>query len=398
MKIGIKDYEKNISVFYLYSGFGARLIAPIVVLFLLNKGLSFTQIMLLQSINSISIFLLEVPTGAIADLVGRKWSLMLSSIMMVLGLTVYVVTSNFYIFIVAEIMFALGLSLKSGADSALIYDSLKELGRAKEYAKIQGRAQFYGLIIQTVGSVIIGYLYSVNVNLPYIVSIIMITISAIAALFFKEARAYGEQEKPSYFNQVKEGGTYVLHHKKVRAIIIYSVFIYVFWRIGFWYYQPYMKAVSIDPKYFGMMFAMFNLAAAISSRRAHSIIRLTKDKSLILLSVLFLSSFLLMGMTRIFIGALFILPQEIARGLKRPILLKYMNENIPSNQRATIISFKSLIENVMVAIAYPIVGMLVDHVDIVSLHTYTGLTVLLGIMGLYTYLNRYLALSTTTQV
>lgn len=380
-------------MFYIYVGFGARLIAPIAVLFLLNKGLSYTQIMLLQSINAISIFLLEVPTGAVADLIGRKLSLIISNIMIIIGLAIYVLTYNFYIFIVAEIMFGLGLSFKSGADSALIYDSLKLLGRTDEYTKIQGRAQSYSLMMQTVGSIAVGYLYSVNVNLPYIISIGLIAISGATALFFKEVSTYKKEERPSYFNQIRESSAYVVSHQKVRAIIIYSVFIYVFWRIGFWYYQPYMKAVNINAKHFGILFAIFNLMAAIGSWKANSIINLMKDKSIMILSGLFLSSFLLMGITRLSIGVFFIIPQEVARGLRTPILLKYINENIPSTQRATIISFKSLAENVAVAIMYPFVGLMIDNLDIVYLHLYTGLAVAFGTVGLYIYLNRIIVFS-----
>ncbi len=349
--------------------------------------------MLLQSICAMSISLLEVPTGVVADLIGRRFSLMMSSVMFIIGLITYVLTYNFYVFIIAEIMFALGLCFKSGADSALLYDSLKEIGRTGEYAKVQGRAQSYALMVQTIGSVAVGYLYSMNVNLPYIISVGLLAISGVITLFFKEVSAYKRGERPSYFNQVRESAIYAVNHQKVRAIIIFSVFIYVFWRIGFWYYQPYMKAVNIDVKYFGILFAIFNLMAAISSWKANSIIKLSKNKPLIILSMLFVSSFLLIGMTRFFIGALFIIPQEMARGIRRPIILKYINENIPSNKRATIISFKSLAENLVVAIAYPFIGMMIDNVDIVYLHVYTGVVMLLGTVGLYIYLNKSIGTS-----
>ncbi len=342
--------------------------------------------MMLQSINAVSIVLLEVPTGAIADLVGRKFSLMLSSIMLIAGLTIYVITSNFYLFIMAEIIFGLGLSFKSGADSALLYDTLKELKREDEFSAIQGKAQFYAFLLQSVGSIIIGYLYTVNVNLPYIVSIGLIAISGVATMFFTEVHKHVGGEKPSYFKHIKSSAMYVKNHRKIRAIIMYSVFIYIIWRIGFWYFQPYMKAVHIDARYFGALFAVFNLAAAIGARKVHVIMTKLQDNSLLLLSTLFASSFLLLGMTRLYVGVIFILMQEFARGIRRPIILKYVNENIPTNQRATIISFKSLCENLAVAILYPLVGILMDGIDIVTLHMYTGIVVLMGILILYKYL------------
>ncbi|WP_157949973.1 MFS transporter [Vallitalea okinawensis] len=385
-KVNNKHLKKNIVIYYLYLGFGVRLIAPIVVLFLLDKGISFTQIMMLQSINAVSIVLLEVPTGAIADLVGRKFSLMISSIMLIIGLIIYVVTRNFYLFILAEIMFGLGLSFKSGADSALLYDTLKELKREEEFSSIQGKALFYALLLQSVGSIIIGYLYNINVNLPYIVSIGLLTISGVFTIFFTETHAQIGEEKSNYYKHVKSSAAYVMKHHKIRAIIMYSVFIYIIWRIGFWYYQPYMKAVYIDAKYFGILFSIFNLAAAIGSRNANVIMKRLKNKSLLFLASLFISSFLMMGMTRLYIGAFFILFQEFARGIRRPLLLKYVNDNIPTDKRATIISFKSLCENLTVAVLYPLIGVLMDQIDIVNLHLYTGIIALVGTIGLYKYL------------
>lgn len=389
-KVQRKQLEKNIAVFYVYVGFGVRLIAPIVVLFLLQKGISLTQIMILQSINAVSIVLLEVPTGAIADLVGRKFSLMLSSIMLVAGLAMYVLTHHFYAFVMAEIMFGFGLSFKSGADSALLYDTLKALKREDAYASIQGKAQFYAFLLQSLGSIMIGYLYTVDANLPYIVSIVLISISGVATLFFTEVHKHQVKERPHYLRHIKSSAITVKNQHQIRAIMLYSIFIYGIWRIGFWYFQPYMKAVHVNAKYFGLLFAIFNVAAAIGSRKVHLIMGRLKEKSLLFLGALFVGSFFLMGMTRLYVGVIFIAIQEFARGIRRPILLNYLNEHITTDKRATIISFTSLCENLVVALLYPFVGVLMDQLDIVQLHTYTGIVALIGTIVLYKHLSNRL--------
>lgn len=392
MDVRKENYERNIVLAYMYFGFGVRLIAPIVVFYLLNKGLTLTQVMVLQSINAFSIFLLEVPTGAVADMIGRKSSLTLSSIMLILGLIIYVGSGNYYVFIVAEIMFGFGLCFKSGADSALIYESLKEIGRADEYAKIQGKAQSYSFLMQVIGSAVVGYLYSLNVNLPYLLSIGLLAISIVPTILMTEPNRDDKKEKPGYMSHVKDSARFVVNHRQVRALIIYSAFIYTIWRIGFWYYQPYLKAIDVNIKYVGMLFAGFNLLAAISARRANDLIDVIKDKSLVFLSLLFLISLLSMGMISTFVGALLFSLQEIARGLRRPILLKYINERIPNDKRATIISFKSLIENCCIILVYPIVGILMDNFDIIALHIHTGIAVTIGVFIFY----RYLKVSTVT--
>lgn len=367
------------------------------MLFLLNKGLDYTDIMILQAVNAASIFALEVPTGVVADKIGRKFSLLLSSIMMIIGLIIYMLSSSFFIFIFGEIAFALGLCLRSGADSAILYETLKRLGREKDYAETQGRAQSYSFTMQFIGSLMIGYLYSLNVNLPYLLSAILLSVSLIPVLLIVEPDLE-KNLKGSYVQHIKDSAMYVWNNKIVKSIICYSAFIFIIWRTGFWFFQPYMMAVGIEVKYFGIIFAVFNLLAAISARKASFIIDRTGNSALLLLGFLFCGSLILMGVNRVLFGAMFFALQEIARGLRRPILLKYMNENIPSNKRATIISIKSLTENVAIILMYPIIGLAMDKVDIINLHLYVGILFCLSLTVCYKYVRSNLRNKVTTIV
>ena len=75
-----KILERNIKLYYIYSATWIMMIGPILVVFLLEKGLDFKQIMFLQTVGAVSIVITEVPSGAIADLYGRKTSLIISSL------------------------------------------------------------------------------------------------------------------------------------------------------------------------------------------------------------------------------------------------------------------------------------------------------------------------------
>ena len=147
------------------------ILGPILVLFLIAKGLSFTEIMVLQSISAVAVVLFEVPTGAVADKIGRKESILLGALLWAISLGFYVVGKSFPMFILAEVIFSLGATFKSGADNALIYDSLKVMGREKEFQSIEGKARSFALYAQAVGSIIAGFVYEVNTNLPFIISI-----------------------------------------------------------------------------------------------------------------------------------------------------------------------------------------------------------------------------------
>lgn len=391
--------EKNVRLYYFYSTFAELLIlGPILVLFLTAKGLTFTEIMLLQSISAISVFFFEVPTGAVADKLGRKYSILIGAFLWALGLLLYVVGKNFLVFALSEITFSLGSAFKSGADSALIYDSLKMLKREKEYQKVEGKARSYSLYAQAIGSILSSFLYEKNINLPLIVSIIFMIVTIVAALKFKEPEVEGKVGRYgiNYYKQIKESGKYILNHDKLKAIVFFSMIFFIFYRTGFWYFQPYMEGVNIPVRYFGVLFFIFNITAAFISKRSSYIMERTKPKTLTFMAFLMIASFLILGTVRVWGGVFAILLQQAARGLYRPVTTKYLNKHIPSDKRSTILSFQSLCTNLAVALAFPFMGILKDSTDIFTTHLIlTGAMIFLTFISIK-YMNGKLGVEKTT--
>ena len=394
------DYSKNVKTYYMYSTFAELLIlGPILVLFLIAKGLSFTEIMVLQSISAVAVVLFEVPTGAVADKIGRKESILLGALLWALSLGFYVVGTNFLMFILAEVTFSLGASFKSGADNALIYDSLKVMGREKEFQSIEGKARSFALYAQAVGSIIAGFVYEVNTNLPFIISIVFMLLTIIIALRFKEPPIDGKVGKYgiNYMQQIKESGKFIVSHEKIKAIIIFTMMFFIFYRTAFFYYQPYMEEVNIPVRYFGIIFFIFNITAAFASKRSHWIMEKTKPKTLTFMALLMIISFVLMGTIKIWVGVFAILFQQIARGIYRPVITKYLNKHIPSDKRATVLSFQSLACNMSVAIAFPLMGVLKDHENIFATHMLLGVTMIILTVLTIKYMNARLGLKTKVQ-
>jgi MFS family permease len=382
--------EKNIRIYYFYSTFSELLIlGPVLVLFLTAKGLSFTEIMLLQSISAISVFIFEVPTGALADKVGRKYSVILGAFLWAVGLLLYIVGKNFVVFMLSEIVFSLGSAFRSGSDSALIYDSLKVLGREKEYQKVEGKARSFALYAQAVGSILSSFLFAANIYFPLGVSILFMALTIIIALRFKEPQIEESQGKVelNYLQQIKESGSYIFHHDKLKAIVVFSMIFFIFYRTGFWYFQPYMESVNIPVKYFGLLFFLFNITAAFISKRSSYIMDKTKPKTLTFMAFLMIISFLILGTVKVWAGVFAILLQQAARGIYRPITTKYLNKHIPSDKRATILSFHSLCTNLALAAAYPFMGILKDGTDIFTTHIVLTVTMFILTLVSIKYMN-----------
>ena len=154
-----QSYKSNIWKFYLFNIVGAlELTISIFVLFMLSNRLSMTQVMILEALFIMVVLLLEIPSGAFADLFGRKLSLALSMLAASISFIIFGLGDNFWIFLLAQVIIAFGWALTSGADSALLYDSLKETNEERKYAKIFGRGSSFALFTWAASALVGGFL------------------------------------------------------------------------------------------------------------------------------------------------------------------------------------------------------------------------------------------------
>ena len=127
--------------------FNARFYYPVFALFFLQHGLTWEEFGILNGIWAISIILLEVPSGALADTIGRKRLIVIAAICMVIEMLALLIapmqggTTVFFLFALNRIISGIAEAAVSGADEALAYDSLKEVGREKEWGSVLEKAQ-----------------------------------------------------------------------------------------------------------------------------------------------------------------------------------------------------------------------------------------------------------------
>ena len=350
--------------------------APIIVLFWQDNGLSLTEIMILQSIYSIAIVLMEVPTGYFADVFGRRKSLIHAGTFTGLGFFAYSLGSSFMHFAVAEILIAFGLALASGADTAFLYDTLKDLKQEKQFKKIWGNMFFYGLLVLAFSSIAGGYIGKINFRWTLSATAFFIALTIPIAFSMHEPRRHKKIFKKGYTYELYKILKYALvKNKKLRWLLIYSGLTYGLLQAVIWFYQPYFELGGLDIIYFGFVYAAFNIIAATTGKYAHILEgKLGEKFSLALIPLLIAVAYLLMGKFVFIFGFVFAFLHQFTRGFSKVVLADYINKLTKSEIRATVLSGANLLQRLAYALIIPFAGWYADIYTIPQTLTVLGVT------------------------
>ncbi len=135
--------RRNIQKIYWYRVLqGMMFPVPTIVLFWQQHGMSLTLVMVLQSLFALTMVVLELPSGYLADVVGRRKTLILAACSTFMAIVIYSLGQHFFHFLAAEIFFAFGFAMISGADEAFIYDTLQALDETDRYQEVYGKLFF----------------------------------------------------------------------------------------------------------------------------------------------------------------------------------------------------------------------------------------------------------------
>lgn len=362
----VKNFKANIWKIYLFNILGSMMfVSPVLVPFFTDwGGLSFFQIMILQSWFLFWFFIFEIPTGTVADFLGRKHSLLLASLVSVVGAIVYGSTPNFFVFMLGEFLWALSMSLYSGATEAFVYDSLKEINETEKSKKIMGRMESFNLVGIMLGA-IFGSLIVVIFDLRATMLFVSIptSLAFFIGLTFKEPPLQEKTESKSYFTILKEGVKYLHEHKILKILAFDMIFLASIAYFMIWLWQPLLKEANVDIFYFGFVNVAILIIEVIIMNNYERLEKLFRSKKrLVFFSAIITGiGFIIGGLTTFLPFVLLAIFLAGGFGLsRRPLLISYMNKYIPSEKRATVISTATMFEKMVCAIFNPFVGLLVD--------------------------------------
>jgi len=391
-----RNVASNIWKLYLIKGIRSGMFSiAIIVLFFKENGLSLREIIILQSLFSFIVIAFEVPTGHFADAQGRKKSIIIGSLFSTFGYLTYASSYGFWGFLAGETILGIGLCFVSGADSALLYDTLKESDRTNRSIGTEGRSSGASAISEAATSLIGGSLFAlVSLRFPLYCDAVLAALAIPVALTLAETKRRTTKKRENAFAKMWRLMKYSLHeHVEIKWLIIYSAVAGAATLSMVWLIQVYWLAVGIPISAFGILWAALQVVFAVIALNAHSIEnKFGRKKSLLALIVFPVIGFAALAVFHSVWSAAFITLFYVTRGMNDPVVKTYINGLVSSEDRATILSVKSLVGRLIFAVVGPFLGWAYDAYSLsLALGLSAGIFASMGLVALF-FLHKHKAL------
>lgn len=323
-------------------------------------GLKLQQVFWLQTWFVLWIFALEMPTGAFADRFGRRASLVCATLCL-FGATAYYLTHRGLAhFLFAEFLWACACAFDSGADEALIYDSLKAGGQERAAKTALTRLEA-AMILPIALAAPIGSLVAAHWGLraPLALGLIPFALALPLALSLREAPREREEAGAGYWRTLLDGARYFAGHPVLLALAFDAVAIRALCVMMIWLYQPRLRELGMPLVWFGFVTAGMTLLQAALLLRVEGVERAFGGPRRCLAWTALIPGLAYLGLAAapspLLASALIVLVPGL--GFPRAALIgSYMHKHIPSSQRATVMSAVGMARQITVAALYLVVG------------------------------------------
>lgn len=378
-----KHLERNIYLDYIYTFLqNLNMSSSVWVLYLAFRGMNLAQVGILEGIFHVTSVICEIPSGAAADLMGRKRSMIAGRICLAASCILMLFSKSFTGFAIAFIIQAWGYNFNSGSEEALVYDSMKQCGKEKEYLRVSGRLNMLIEIAQAAATVAGGILAEYSYVWCYAASCVIALLCLIPVCLMKEP----EQERAKMQGGVV--GLTVRHFKTcweilkgdkaIREVLLSFSSVFAVYTVLFFYSQQYFYDLGLNKIQISLIMLLAGAASCLGAYVSDKIYSLLKSKTIY--AAAFVIGVCLIGfqIRSLALSVVLFMAATCVNALLYPVKSVSLNSLIPSQQRATLISVDSLLFSVGMVLLFPATGALSGSL---GLH---GVFAALGIMILAT--------------
>lgn len=392
-----QKYRSNIPKYFIYAALsGASLGTPIVlwVIFLQKHyGFSLTEVTLIDVAFWLGKFFFEIPTGIVADRYGRKVSLALGAAFGSMIWVAFTMADAFWLMATAQFIGGIIATFGSGASEAILFETMKALGREDEYAKIAGRAGAIRTVCAMLSGVAVGVIAEVNLVVPLLISSVFSAAALIPILSFTETIAKREKgDRPKKYSQiVGQAVASLRQHVVLRWAMAYML---VLGSLAFYvemFLQPYAIALPLPIAAVGLVMVAVQIMSIVGSLAVPRAQKLLGTRAILYgAPILLIPCLLLIGSFRILPVLIVVMAASFLFALTQPVLLAVIQGRVPNEARATLLSIQSLLFTVFLSLTEPPLGIISDAFGVYAAYLVMGVTVALFCVPLLSMGRRWL--------
>ncbi|NQW29726.1 MAG: MFS transporter [Ignavibacteria bacterium] len=338
------------------------LMIPIIVVYYKSCGMTMHDVMLLQAIFSATMVLIEIPSGYFSDVLGRRRTLIIGSFLIVGGFVVYCFVNTFSGFLIAELVLGVGAAFVSGTDSAMLYDTLLEMGNTTRGVREEGRQLAYGHYAEAASGVIGGLLAVISLKTPIVAQAAVMTLLIPISFMLREPQEHRRIGRSASFAEVFSIAKRVLvTNKSLRWMLASSAMLGASTLSFVWLLQPYMLKAEVPLWMFGTVWTLFMLVVGFSASFAHKLTaRFTNVQIVTALSCGVVIAYVAGGIVTSWVVIPIFLAFYVARGISNPVFTTALNVEVESHERATVLSVRQLGVRLVFVIVGPAIGFVSD--------------------------------------
>ena len=210
-----------------------------------NQHMPIEQVLRLEAIYYVAVVILEVPSGYLSDILGRRLTLLISAVSAIFAYALFFVGGSFDVFVLAQIGLAASMAFRSGTDTSFHYDLLKCLGREDAYPQREARIT-RNVFIASAGAALLGGVVSIYaLRVAYGFSFLTACVAFVLVLLFAEPdrEPSSERQASGFFPQIRACLAY-LSQPVLGWLMLFSVFMTVVNHIPYEFYQPYIQLLG----------------------------------------------------------------------------------------------------------------------------------------------------------
>jgi len=336
-----------------------------------SRGLTYTEIGMVTAWYYALFLFIEIPTGMLADKIGRKKTLMMGMGFMILGILTAMNSFSFLGFFLSETIFSFARSFQSGTNSAFVYDNLALMEKTEDYLHVEGKIQTIEFSAHLVGGLICAVIAWYSLSSVYAFAAVMALLGLISTIPLKEPQILDRQHLrfESFRRHFFDSLSVIRRSPKLLWLLLYSSLIFILLRAGLIsFLQPFLIFLEFPNFSFGIMDAVTVSGAALLSWNVMKLEKRLGDKGVFyLLPIVIIIAFIGMGMTLSIWGLLFYSLSMIGWAFHAPVFRSYLNNQIhDSTKRATILSVEGFISRGLFALVSLAIGWGLDNLGLSS--------------------------------